>query len=78
MQGVLPYMTQRESGAIVSISSDGGKFLDLETGSEWNILGQAVDGPLAGSSLAPIVPGNHFWFAWAAFKLNTTIYQGAG
>ena len=65
-------------GRKLTFRSDGDKILDVETGSEWNILGQAVDGELAGSALTPIVHANHFWFAWAAFKLNTTIYQGAG
>jgi len=65
-------------GRKLTFRSEGDKILDQETGSEWNILGQAVDGPLVGSALAPIVHANHFWFAWAAFKLDTEIYQGAG
>ena len=65
-------------GRKLTFRSDGDRILDEETGSEWNILGQAVEGPLAGSKLDPIVHANHFWFAWAAFKLETTIYQGAG
>ncbi len=51
---------------------------DLETGSTWNILGQAVDGPLAGKQLTPVIHANHFWFAWAAFKPGTAVYQGRG
>jgi hypothetical protein len=50
-------------------------FIDDQTGSQWNILGQAVSGPLAGSQLQPIVSGNHFWFAWAAFKPHTRIFK---
>ncbi|MFQ5935910.1 MAG: DUF3179 domain-containing (seleno)protein, partial [Acidiferrobacterales bacterium] len=49
-----------------------------QTGSTWNILGEAVDGPLTGKKLTPIVHANHFWFAWAAFKPDTEIYKGAG
>ena len=56
--------------------TDGG-FVDDETGSEWNILGEAVDGPLSGSRLEPIASADHFWFAWAAFKPETVIYPGA-
>ena len=52
--------------------------VDNETGSVWNILGQATQGPLSGSKLTPIVHANHFWFAWGAFKPDTRIYQGAG
>ena len=48
---------------------------DNETGSEWNILGQAVSGELAGSQLEPVVNVNHFWFSWAAFRPETRIYQ---
>ena len=51
-----------------------GEFTDAETGSTWNILGQANAGPLAGQRLTPVVHGAHFWFAWAAFRPETTIY----
>jgi hypothetical protein len=53
----------------------GDRIVDDDTGSAWNVLGQAVEGPLAGKSLTPIVHGDHFWFAWAAFKPDTIIYQ---
>ena len=49
--------------------------IDAETGSSWNILGQAIGGPLAGETLTPIIHGDHFWFSWAAFKPDTSIYQ---
>ena len=51
-------------------------FTDDQTGSTWNVLGQAVSGPLAGQSLTPIVHGNHFWFAWAAFAPDAVVYPG--
>jgi hypothetical protein len=53
-----------------------GEIKDLETGSSWDVLGRAMSGPLAGEWLKPIVHGNHFWFAWAAFKPDTVVYQG--
>jgi hypothetical protein len=49
-------------------------FTDAETGSRWTVLGKAVGGPLKGKQLEPVVHGNHFWFAWAAFKPNTRVY----
>ncbi len=55
------------------VSADG--FADDQTGSVWNVLGQAVSGPLAGKVLTPIIHGNHFWFAWAAFAPETEIYR---
>ena len=47
--------------------------VDEETGSNWNILGQAVEGPLEGSQLPGIAHANHFWFAWAAFHPDTVV-----
>lgn len=52
--------------------------VDAQTGSTWNVLGQAVEGPLAGTQLTPVLHANHFWFAWAAFKPDTIIYQDEG
>ncbi len=56
--------------------AQGDAFLDQETGSLWNIFGEAVSGELKGERLEPIVSGNHFWFAWAAFKPKTRIWEG--
>ena len=53
-----------------------GKFVDDQTGSVWNILGEAVEGEMKGKSLTPIIHGNHFWFAWGAFNPDTLIYKG--
>lgn len=76
----------REIGAAVAYSrvlddqslifefSDG-KFLDEQTGSEWNILGQAVAGKLKGRQLSQVVSINHFWFSWAAFRPETKVFQ---
>lgn len=59
----------------LAFTFDDGRILDEQTGSEWDILGQAVNGELAGSQLEPVVSINHFWFSWAAFKPETRIYQ---
>ena len=50
-----------------------GVIIDEQTGSAWSILGEALTGPLAGAELEPIVHGNHFWFARAAFRPDTTV-----
>jgi len=52
-----------------------GQIVDEQTGSRWNIVGQAETGPLAGQQLVRLVHGDHFWFAWAAFRPDTVIYQ---
>ena len=56
-------------------SAEGGIIRDEETGSIWNIFGEAIEGELTGVSLSPVVSINHFWFSWAAFKPETRIYQ---
>lgn len=53
---------------------DEGNIVDDQTGSVWNILGGATAGPMRDRQLAPIVHGNHFWFAWAAFNPGTVVY----
>ncbi len=49
------------------------RIVDDQTGSTWNILGQAVEGPLQGRKLQQVVHANHFWFAWQAFNPETQI-----
>ncbi len=56
-------------------ATDDGAFIDAETGTTWNILGEAVEGSLAGSSLEQILAFDHFWFAWAAFFPETDLYE---
>lgn len=62
-------------GQQLTFKADGELIQDEETGSTWNILGQAIDGPLTGKQLGPIVHADHFWFSWAVFKPDTIIYR---
>jgi hypothetical protein len=62
-------------GRALTFRAEGGRLLDIETGSEWDALGRAVAGPLAGQRLRPIVHANHFWFAMAAFYPNVRVWQ---
>lgn len=55
------------------VAGDG--FRDGETGSTWNLAGQATDGPLAGARLKSIPHGNHFWFAWVVFRPDTEVWR---
>ncbi len=68
----------RLNGDKLTFQPEGDEFKDVETGSTWNILGTAVDGPLSGERLNQIVHADHFWFAWAAFKPETKVYQPPG
>lgn len=63
------------NGQTLTFSREGELFVDVETGTSWNIVGQAVEGALAGEQLEPIIHADHFWFSWAAFRPDTLIYQ---
>jgi len=63
-------------GRLLTFRMENDVFVDDQTDSVWNILGQAVEGEMTGKSLTPIAHGNHFWFAWAAFNPDTMIYKG--
>ncbi len=61
-------------GKMLTFKRSGLEFVDDQTGSRWNITGRAIAGPLKGKQLEPVVHGNHFAFAWLAFKPNSVIY----
>ena len=52
-----------------------GNIVDHETGSQWNIFGKAVNGPLAGTQLQAI-PGRtgQLWFSWSTYRPDTVVY----
>ena len=53
------------------------RFVDRETGSVWDLFGSAVEGPLTGEQLTPVVNTNELWFAWAAFNSDAPVYTGS-
>jgi hypothetical protein len=61
-------------GRALSFESLPDGFRDRETGTIWNLLGQALKGPMAGERLRAIPHVDAFWFAWAAFNPSTSIY----
>jgi len=52
-----------------------GSIIDNETGSTWDRFGLAVSGALQGQELVPVIHGDHFWFAWSAFKPETRLVR---
>ena len=66
--GTIAVFSREIDGKVLTFSANGkGTFSDTETGSLWDILGGALEGPLAGGQLTPITHHDTFWFAWAAF-----------
>ena len=55
--------------------SEDGFFADTATDSRWNVLGEAVEGPLTGARLEPAEHLDTFWFAWAAFHPETRLIR---
>lgn len=71
--GAVGVFSRSLEGRLLSFSWDGKGFVDQETKSRWNLLGQASEGPLKGKRLEPILHDTPFWFAWAAFWPNTQL-----
>ena len=63
-------------GQQLSFQAEGDGFVDEQTGSTWNVLGDATDGPLSGNTLEPITFVRTFWFSWAAFQPDTILVEG--
>lgn len=61
-------------GHILTFERSGGTVKDAETGSSWNILGEATDGELKGKSLTHV--DWHFmeWHTWASYHRPSEIY----
>ncbi|MCB8925841.1 MAG: DUF3179 domain-containing protein [Ardenticatenaceae bacterium] len=76
--GATGVFTPLVDGRLLTFRQEGDAIVDNETGSTWNIVGQATAGELAGQQLQRIIHGDHFWFSWAAFKPETVIYTGEG
>jgi hypothetical protein len=72
--GATGVFDRRVDGRVLTFEPAETGFRDLETGSTWTLLGRATAGPLAGAQLERIEHGNHFWFAWAAFKPDVRIW----
>jgi len=67
--------SRRVGERVLTFEPAGDRFRDRETGSLWEHTGTAVDGPMKGERLRPVVAVNHFWFSWVAFRPQTRIYS---
>jgi len=60
-------------GQMLTFSATDDGFVDAETGSTWNVLGRATDGPLVGAELEAVPHVDTFWFAWSAFQPDSAV-----
>lgn len=63
------------NGEVLEFEARDGLIYDIGTGSRWSVAGVAVEGPLVGEWLTPVVAGNHFWFVWSVFKPHTRVIR---
>ena len=63
-------------GQKLTFSKTGEVWVDLETGTTWSLLGEAIEGPLVGERLEIAIHRNEFWFAWGAFFPDAAVYEG--
>jgi uncharacterized protein DUF3179 len=66
---------RRRGGEVLEFAERDGRIVDARSGSQWNVLGEAVAGPLKGRRLAPLESGVHFAFAWLAFNPDSEIVR---
>jgi hypothetical protein len=76
--GSVAVFDRRVDGRTLTFVANGnGTYTDQETGSTWNILGEAITGELKGKRLTQQLAFDHFWFAWAAFHPQTLLYEAS-
>ena len=61
------FIAVTDRGPLTFTTAGDDLFTDEQTNTTWNLLGQAVDGPLTGTQLEFASHRNEFWFAWHAF-----------
>jgi Protein of unknown function (DUF3179) len=64
---------RRIGGRTLDFEQRGRRFVDRQTGSEWDITGRAVSGALEGERLPRVRHDEQFWFALAAFVPDARI-----
>ena len=65
---------RRLDGNVLTFELREGRIYDTQTGSQWNLLGRAIDGKLKGRRLQAAENGVHFAFAWLAFNPDAEIF----
>ena len=64
----------KEIELMTKFGSSPARFVDTTTGSEWDIAGVAVTGPLAGERLERIPSTMEFWFDWQLRHPDTVVH----
>ncbi len=63
-------------GRSLTFVADGDQLMDEETESVWLISGNAISGPLGGSTLDRVEHLDTFWFSWSTYQPDTVLIEG--
>nr|CRH06938.1 conserved exported protein of unknown function [Candidatus Magnetococcus massalia] len=69
------YNRQLTGHGTLSFTHQQGNVVDQQTGSHWNLMGEAVAGPLKGERLEQLDRGVHFAFAWLVFHPRSEVVK---
>jgi hypothetical protein len=64
-----------------AVESDGHlpvEFMDTDTNTRWDMLGNAIEGPLKGTRLQQLPAYNSMWFAWDTYWRGADVWDGEG
>ncbi len=75
--GTVGVFASTVNGQSLTFEAVGEAYVDDQTSSTWNVLGEAVSGPLAGTTLEPVTFVRTFWFSWAAFRPDTELIEAS-
>ena len=77
VSGATAVFTRELEGAALTFEPLSGHFAkDTATESRWNLIaGKATEGRLKGKTLDQIPAMNIYWFAWARYHPETTVYK---
>ena len=64
----------KEIELMTKFGSSPARFIDTATGSEWDISGEAVSGPMAGARFERIPSTTEFWFDWQLRHPDTAVH----
>ncbi|MFP4698027.1 MAG: DUF3179 domain-containing protein [Eubacteriales bacterium] len=63
------------NGQKLNFYNENNQIYDMETNSEWNVLGNSINGKLKGEGLKMLIYWDSFWFAWSSYFPDTEIYK---
>lgn len=74
--GSVAAFSRKLGGKTLTLEAESDRIIDLGTRSTWDLFGRAVSGRLTGKRLRPVESVDSFWFDWAAFHPDTSVWQG--